>query len=69
MKKAGIFTIIVGFGLIIFTSFFTFPKNKVVNIKQVAIDQQKAQSLNWYPLFSIAVFVVGTAILGRSSES
>lgn len=69
MKKAGIFTIIVGFGLIIFTSFFSFPKDKAVNIKQVAIGRVKAQNLNWYPLFSIAIFVVGTAILGRSSES
>lgn len=69
MKKVGIFTIVVGFGLIIFTSFFSFPKEKVVNIKQVAIGNEQAQKLNWYPLFSIAIFVVGTAILGRSSES
>jgi len=68
MKKLGIFTIIVGLGLIIFTSFSSFPKDEVVNIKHAEIVRDKGQNLNWYPLFSIAIFVIGAAIIGRTSE-
>jgi hypothetical protein len=68
MKKTGVFIIVVGIGLTFLTCFTSFSKVKPLAVKQSEFVRNKPQSLNWYPLFSVAIFVVGAAVLGRSSE-
>lgn len=67
MKKAGVFIIIVGIGLMIFTTFSFFTKEKEINIAQVEIAENKLVNINWYPLIGLAVLGIGSIILGRSS--
>ena len=67
MRKAGIFIIIVGIGLIVFTIFTSFTKDKVIDTEQIKISKNKLQNLNWYPLVAIATLGIGAVVLGRSS--
>ena len=62
MKKAGIFIILIGLGLTIFTAFSFFTKEKVVDFGDVAITRNKPHKLTWSPLIGIAVMGVGLVV-------
>jgi len=62
MKKAGIFIILLGLGLTIFTAFTYFTKEKVVDIGEVHITRNKPHYLNWSPLIGIAVMGIGGVV-------
>ena len=68
MKKAGIFIILLGLGLTIFTAFTFFTKEKVVDIGEVQITRNKPHHLNWSPLIGIAVMGIGGVVLWQSSK-
>ena len=68
MKKAGIFIIIVGLGLTFLTSFTSFPNDKSQVSKKTELPTEKPNNVNWYPLFSISIFVVGAVVIGRTSN-
>jgi hypothetical protein len=68
MKKAGIFIILLGLGLTIFTAFTFFTKEKVVDIGKVEITRNKPHHLNWSPLIGIAVMGIGGVVLWQSSK-
>jgi uncharacterized membrane protein YidH (DUF202 family) len=68
MKNAGIFIIIVGLGLTIYTAFTFFTKEKVVDFGKVEITRNKPHHLNWSPLIGIAVMGVGGVVLLVSSK-
>lgn len=59
MKKAGIFVLIVGILLTIFTAFTVFTREKVVDIGSLEITANKPHHLNWSPLIGVAVMGVG----------
>jgi uncharacterized membrane protein YidH (DUF202 family) len=63
MRKAGIFIIIVGLALTIFTAFKFFTKEKVVDLGKVQITRDKPHSISWSPLFGVAVMVIGGVML------
>ena len=63
MKKAGIFIIILGLGLTIFTAFTFFTREKVANIGEVHITRNKPHNLKWSPLIGIAVMGIGGVVL------
>lgn len=68
MKKAGIFIIIVGLVLTIFTAVTFFTKEKVVDLGKVEITRNKRHYLNWSPLIGIAVMGIGGVVLLVSSK-
>ena len=63
MKKAGIFIIIVGLGLTLFTAITFFTKEKVADIGTVKISINKPHHFTWSPLIGIAVMGIGGVVL------
>ncbi|OFY56111.1 MAG: hypothetical protein A2X22_14410 [Bacteroidetes bacterium GWF2_49_14] len=63
MKAAGIFIILLGLGLTIFTSIKFFTREKVAEIGTVEITRNKPHNLQWSPLIGIGVIAVGGIIL------
>jgi hypothetical protein len=68
MKKVGIFIIVIGLGIIVFTIFSSFTKEKIAEPKQVEMDKNKQRELNWYPLIGIGALGIGAVILKLASE-
>jgi len=66
MKKVGIFIILLGLGLTIFTAFTVFTKEKVVDIGDVKITRNKPHHLKWSPLIGVAVMGIGGVVLWLS---
>lgn len=62
MKKAGIFIILIGLGLTIFTAFSFFTREKVVDIGDIEITRNKPHKLTWSPLIGIAVMGAGLVV-------
>lgn len=63
MRKAGIFIVILGLALTIFTAITFFTKEKVVDIGSLKITANKPHHLSWSPLIGIAVMGVGGVII------
>jgi hypothetical protein len=68
MKKAGIFIIILGLGLTIFTAITFFTREKVAEIGTVEITRNEPHHLNWSPLIGIAVMGIGGIVLWQSHK-
>lgn len=68
MKTTGIFIIVIGLLLTIFTAFTFFTKEKVVDIGKVEITADKPHHVNWSPLIGVAVMVIGGVVLWQSSK-
>ena len=66
MKKGGIFIIVVGLVLTIFTAFTIFTKEKVVEIGSVEITADKPHHLNWSPLIGIVIMGIGGIVVWSS---
>jgi hypothetical protein len=63
MKKSGIYILVIGLGLIIFTAFTIFTREKVVDIGVVEITRNKPHHLSWSPLIGVVVMGLGGVIL------
>ena len=59
MKKAGIFIMILGLALTIFTAITFFTREKVVDIGDIKITARKPHHFSWSPIIGIAVIGVG----------
>ena len=59
MKITGIFLVIAGLGLAIFTAFTYFTREKVVEIGALEITRNQPHYLNWSPFIGIAIMVIG----------
>lgn len=68
MKKAGIFIVILGFALTIFTAITFFTREKVVDIGSLKITSSTPHHMSWSPFIGIAVMVVGGVVLLVSSK-
>ncbi len=68
MKKAGIFILILGLALTIFTAVTFFTREKVVDLGNLKIMANSPHHLSWSPLIGIAVMVVGGAMFLMSSK-
>jgi hypothetical protein len=68
MKKAGIFIIIIGLVLTIFTAMTVFTREKVADIGTVKIMRDKPHHLAWSPFIGIAVMSIGGIIVLLSSK-
>ncbi len=68
MKKAGIFIIVIGLILTIFTAITFFTREKVVDIGSLKITANKPHHLSWSPLIGIAVMGVGGVVVFMSPK-
>ena len=68
MKKVGIFILILGLVLTIFTAITFFTREKVVDIGSLKITANKPHHLSWSPLIGIGVMVVGGVVVLISSK-
>ena len=68
MKKAGMFIILLGLVLTIFTAITFFTREKVVDLGKVEITRNKPHHLNWSPLIGIAVMAIGGVIYWQSPK-
>jgi uncharacterized membrane protein YidH (DUF202 family) len=68
MKKAGIFIIIVGLLLTIFTAVSFFTREKVADIGTVKIMRNKPHYLAWSPLVGVAIMGIGGVVLFLSPK-
>ena len=68
MKKIGIFIILIGLGLTIFTAITFFTSEKVVDLGAIEISRDKPHHLNWSPLIGIAVMAIGGGVLWQASR-
>ena len=59
MKITGLFLLIAGLGLSIFTAFSYFTREKVVEIGALEITRNQPHYLNWSPFIGIAIMVIG----------
>lgn len=68
MKKAGIFIIVLGLALTIFTAITFFTREKVVDIGSLKITANRPHHLSWSPLIGIAVMVTGGVVVIMSPK-
>jgi succinate dehydrogenase hydrophobic anchor subunit len=68
MKKTGIFIVILGIGLIIFTISSSFTHYKTIDLIQVETSKNKQENLNWFPMIGIAALGIGAVVLKYSFE-
>ena len=68
MKKAGIFIVILGLVLTIFTAITFFTREKVIDIGSLKITANKPHHLSWSPLIGIAVMVAGGVVVIMSPK-
>jgi hypothetical protein len=68
MKKAGIFILIVGLLLTIFTAITFFTREKVVDIGTLEITANKRHHLNWSPLVGVGVMIIGGVVVLMSPK-
>jgi hypothetical protein len=68
MKKVGVFIILVGLALTIFTAITFFTREKVVDLGKVEITRDKPHHINWSPLIGIAVIGIGGIVYWQSNK-
>ncbi len=68
MKKTGIFIIILGLMLTVFTTVTFFTRGRVAKIGDVSIIANKRHHLKWSPLVGIAVMGIGGVVLWMSPK-
>ena len=68
MRKAGIFIIILGFLLTIFTTVTFFSRERVAKIGDINITANKRHNLKWSPLVGIAVMAIGGVVVWQSPK-
>jgi len=62
MKRAGIFVIILGIALTVFTALTFSTKEKVADLGIVEITTKKPHRINWSPYLGLAVIGAGFLI-------
>lgn len=68
MKKAGIFILVLGLALTIFTAITFFTREKVIDIGSLKVTSKTPHHLSWSPLVGIAVTVIGGVMFLASSK-
>jgi len=68
MKKTGLFIIILGIVLTIFTAVTFFTRERVAKIGDINIMANKRHHLNWSPLIGIAVIGIGGIVYWQASR-
>jgi hypothetical protein len=59
MKQTGIIVLIIGLVITVFTGFNFMTREKVVDLGELEITQNKKHGISWSPIIGIVVMVVG----------
>ena len=62
MKKIGLVILLVGLVITLFTGFTFVTREKVVDLGELQITQNKRHNLAWPPAVGVAVMLVGGVI-------
>jgi hypothetical protein len=62
MKTAGAILLVAGLIMTLYTGFTYFTKEKVVDLGEIQITQDREHSVNWQPYVGIGVMVIGGAL-------
>jgi hypothetical protein len=62
MKKSGVIIFVIGVIITLITGFSYFTREKVVDIGELEISQNKKHNITWSPLIGVAVMVVGGGV-------
>jgi hypothetical protein len=68
MRLAGIIIIVIGLALTVYTGVTYFTREKVVDIGQIQITENKPHYLDWSPVFGVVVIAIGGVVLWQSSK-
>jgi len=68
MKVAGLFILIIGIVLTVFTAFKFFTKEKIVDLGAVEISRDVPHYFSWSPALGIVAIIIGGAIVWQSSK-
>jgi hypothetical protein len=63
MKNAGIFVIVIGVLMIIYTGFNIITKEKVVDAGPIEINKEKNHPVQWSPIVGVVLVIGGIALL------
>jgi hypothetical protein len=62
MKRTGLYLMILGLILTVFTAVTIFTRKKVVDMGDLKISVNQPHHLNWSPLIGVAVMIGGGAV-------
>jgi len=68
MKISGIFILIAGLGLTVFTAFSYFTREKVFQVGTVELTQSQPHYLSWSPFIGIAIMVIGAFLILQAKK-
>ena len=63
MKITGIFIMIAGLGLTIYTAFSYFTQRKMLEVGSVELIRNQPNYLSWAPFIGLAIMVVGAYLI------
>jgi len=62
MKRTGLIILVIGVLITVFTGFSFITREKVVDLGELEITQNKNHGITWSPIIGIVVMVVGGGI-------
>lgn len=62
MQKAGIFILVAGLLITLYTGFNFVTKEKVIDVGNLEITRDKNHFVAWSPLLGVAVIVIGAGV-------
>jgi len=62
MKRTGLIILVIGALITVFTGFNFMTREKVVDLGQIEITQNKNHGITWSPLVGLALIVVGGGV-------
>jgi hypothetical protein len=62
MKRAGLIILIIGLLITVFTGFNFITREKVVDLGELEITQNKNHGMTWSPMIGVVVMVIGGGI-------
>ncbi len=62
MKRTGVIILIIGLLITVFTGFSFITREKVVDLGDLEITQNKDHGITWSPLIGVIVMVVGGGV-------
>ena len=69
MKTAGIFLLVIGIVMIVYTGFNYVTTEKVVDIGPIKINQEKNHPVQWSPIVGVVLLVGGIVLIARDKKS
>jgi hypothetical protein len=68
MKKTGLFIILIGLVVTIFTTLSFTTRKKVVDIGKMEITAPKGHHFEWSPLIGVAVMAIGGVFIWQAPK-